>query len=148
MLHRAFGYPVGFSDHSIGATLPLASVALGSCIIEKHFTLDKDMPGWDHDISADPAEMKQIVEESKEIVEALGSYRRVVSQSEENKKLKFRRSVVAKESLKKGHVLSYVDLAFKRPGTGIHPEEVSYVIGRQLNKDIAYDELLHWGDLR
>ena len=65
MLQDAFGFPVGFSDHSIGTAVPLASIALGACVIEKHFTIDKNLPGWDHQISADTLEMKQIVEESK-----------------------------------------------------------------------------------
>jgi N-acetylneuraminate synthase len=147
MLRKAFGYPVGFSDHSLGTTMALASVALGSCLIEKHFTLDKQMSGWDHEVSADPPEMKYIVEESKKIVKALGSYRRVVSQAEQEKKLKFRRSVVARTDLRKGHVLVFEDLKFKRPGTGIQPDEIKYIIGRTVNRDISFDEVLNWEDL-
>ena len=79
MLRQTFGYPVGFSDHTIGTSIPLAATALGSCIIEKHFTLDKNTSGWDHEISADPGEMKCIVEESKNVVESLGSFSRIVS---------------------------------------------------------------------
>lgn len=144
MLKKAFGYPVGFSDHSLGITLPIAATALGTCMIEKHFTLDKDMPGWDHDISADPAEMKEIVNESKKVNMALGSYGRVVSRAEKDKMLKFRRSIVAKTNLEKGHVLEIGDLSFKRPGTGIRPDEVDYVLGRTLKRDIFGDELVLW----
>ena len=147
MLRQTFGYPVGFSDHSIGVSIPLASVALGSCVIEKHFTLDKDMPGWDHEVSANPEEMKVIVEESRNIANALGTYRRVVNQAEEEKKFKFRRSVVAGKDLKKEHVLTIEDLAFKRPGSGIRPDEANYLIGRRLKQDIVRDELIHWDDL-
>jgi sialic acid synthase SpsE len=147
MLCQAFGYPVGFSDHTIGTSIPLASVALGSCVIEKHFTLDKDMPGWDHEISADPDEMKVIVQESRNIVRALGSYRRTVNQPEEEKKLKFRRSVVVNKDLNKGHLLAESDLLFKRPGTGIRPDETKYVIGRTLRRDFSRDELVLWTDL-
>ena len=147
MLRQTFGYPVGFSDHTIGVSIPLASVALGGCIIEKHFTLDKDLPGWDHGVSANPEEMRIIVEESRNIVKALGFYRRVVSQSEKDKQLKFRRSVVVNKDLKKGHVLTANDLLFKRPGTGIRPDEVNYLIGCTLKQDIACDELLRWDDL-
>ena len=78
MLRQTFGYPVGFSDHNIGISIPLASVALGSCVIEKHFTLDKGLPGWDHEVCANPEEMKMIVKESRNIVRALGTYRRVI----------------------------------------------------------------------
>ncbi|OPY16637.1 MAG: N,N'-diacetyllegionaminic acid synthase [Syntrophus sp. PtaB.Bin075] len=144
MLRQIFGYTVGFSDHTCGISIPLASVALGSCLIEKHFTLDKDLPGWDHEISADPEEMKMIVEESHNIVKALGSYRRFVCQAEEEKKLRFRRSIVTSRDLEKGHILTIEDLAFKRPGTGIRPNEMAYVIGRELTKDVSRDELLHW----
>src|SRR5690606_11440595 len=72
MLQQAFNLPVGFSDHTIGFSIPLASVALGACIIEKHFTTDKGLPGWDHEISADPFEMKIICEESANIAASLG----------------------------------------------------------------------------
>lgn len=85
MLEKTFGYPVGFSDHTIGTSIPLASVALGSCIIEKHFTLDKNMPGWDHEISADPQELEIICKESKNITGALGTYKRIVSKDEQEK---------------------------------------------------------------
>ena len=144
MLRQTFGYPVGFSDHTIGVSIPLAAVALGCCLIEKHFTLDKDLPGWDHAISANPEEMKIIVEESSNIHKALGNYNRLVSPAEEEKKLKFRRSIVMGKDLKKGHILTIEDLAFKRPGTGIRPDEIAYVVGRVLKQDIAQDDLLRW----
>ena len=146
MLRQTFGFPVGLSDHTIGISIPLAAVALGSCVIEKHFTLDKDMPGWDHEVSANPEEMKVIVEGSRNITKALGAFRRTVSQAEEEKKLKFRRSIVAAVHLKKGHEIASNDLAFKRPGIGIPPDRSDYVIGRKLNKDINADELIMWDD--
>lgn len=147
MLRQAFGYPVGFSDHTMGTSIPLASIVLGACVIEKHFTIDKNLPGWDHEISADPAEMKMIVEESRNILQALGSHRRIVSKAEEEKKLKFRRSVVVNKNMKKGSVLTEVDLVFKRPGTGISPDKVSHVFGRILKRDLSRDELIKWEDL-
>lgn len=146
MLKQAFGFPVGFSDHSIGFSIPLASVVLGSCLIEKHFTLDKNLPGWDHEISANPEEMRIIVEESKHIIQALGSSRRTVSRAEEEKKLKFRRSLVTVKDIKQGHCIINDDITAKRPGTGIPPNEYGYVIGRTLKRDIQKDELLHWED--
>lgn len=147
MLQKAFPYPVGFSDHSIGISIPLASVALGSCIIEKHFTLDKDLPGWDHEISADPEEMKQIVQEAKNVHLALGSFNRIVSSDELEKRKKFRRSLVVNKDLKAGDVLTEKDILWKRPGTGISPDEIKYVVGRKLNKDKSFDELINWEDL-
>ena len=81
MLREAFDVPVGFSDHTLGTSIPLAAIALGACIIEKHFTLDKDMAGWDHAISADPAELRVIVEEGRNVFDALGGPARVVTEA-------------------------------------------------------------------
>lgn len=144
MLQQTFGLPVGFSDHSIGFSIPLASVALGSCIIEKHFTTDKDLPGWDHEISADPFEMKVICSESKHVIRSLGSFVRTVSDAEEQKKLKFRRSIVTNRSLKAGHILKQSDLSSKRPGTGISPDLVHQLVGRTLKIDLGEDVLVKW----
>ena len=146
MLQQAFNLPIGFSDHSFGASIPLASVALGACIIEKHYTLDKELPGWDHEISANPEEMKIICDDSKKIAAAMGSIYRVVSDEEEQKKTKFRRSIVLENSLKKGDTIKESDLNYKRPGTGISPNEYNFVIGRKLNKDLDVDALLKWSD--
>jgi sialic acid synthase SpsE len=147
MLRNAFGYPVGFSDHTQGISIALASVSLGSCVIEKHFTLDKDMPGWDHAVSANPSEMESIVAGARNISRAMGGYRRIVGKDETEKKEKFRRSVIAMSDLKKGHVVTLKDLSFKRPGTGICPDEVRYIVGHKLNRDISRDELIHWDDI-
>ncbi|WP_299702421.1 N-acetylneuraminate synthase family protein [uncultured Pontibacter sp.] len=147
MMQNTFGVPVGFSDHTIGFSIPLASVALGACIIEKHFTTDKDLPGWDHEISADPAEMTVICQESKNIAKSLGSYTRVVSKAEQEKKLKFRRSIVTIKELKAGHILTIDDLTSKRPGTGISPDLLNQLVGRTLKKDVAEDTLLTWENI-
>jgi len=144
MLQQTFGYPVGFSDHTIGYSIPLASVALGSCVIEKHFTLDKDLPGWDHEISANPEEMRIICQESNNIVKSLGNFKRTVSAAEIAKKDKFRRSAVARIEMKAGHIVSDGDLDFKRPGTGIQPEELKYLIGRKIKNGIPEGELIKW----
>jgi len=146
MLQKTFGYPVGFSDHTIGYSIPLASVALGSCIIEKHFTLDKDLPGWDHEISANPEEMKVICQESKNIIKSLGGFTRIVSAAEEAKKDKFRRSAVTNIKMIAGHIISQEDLDFKRPGTGIQPGELNYMIGRKMKNTVEEGELLKWED--
>jgi N-acetylneuraminate synthase len=146
MLQKTFGYPVGFSDHTIGYSIPLASVALGACIIEKHFTLDKKMPGWDHEISANPEEMKIICHESKNIVKSLGSFTRTVSKAEQEKKIKFRRSAVAKTELEIGQILKSSDIDFKRPGSGIQPEQLNYLIGKKLKHKLEEDQLLKWSD--
>ena len=147
MLKKTFGFSVGFSDHTIGYSIPLAAVALGACLIEKHFTTDKTLEGWDHEISADPAEMKIIVRESANIKVAMGSYVRTVSQAEKGKKKKLRRSIVAAKPMKKGHIISDEDLNFKRPGTGIAPDQSELLVGKRLLRDIREDELISWSDL-
>jgi len=144
MLSEIFQLPVGFSDHTVGITCPMTAIALGACIIEKHFTIEKDMEGWDHAISADPQEMKTIVNEGNRIQNFLGSYHRVIVEDEQKKALSFRRSLVAKHPMKTGHVIREEDLDFKRPGTGIKPDEVSYVVGLALTMAIEYDEILTW----
>jgi len=147
-LEQAFEVPVGFSDHTLGTAIPLAAIALGARVIEKHFTLDKDMEGWDHAISANPAEMRTIVEEGNNVFRALGSHRRQVSSAEMEKRKKFRRSLVVRKALQKGDVITEQDLTAKRPGTGISPNELRYVIGRELEMSVEEDHVLNWGDLR
>lgn len=146
-LQRAFECPVGFSDHTLGTAIPLAAIAIGACIIEKHFTLDQDMEGWDHAISANPEQMRTIVQEGKNIVAALGSSRRTVSNAEMEKRKKFRRSLVMRQALSKGHVLSESDFDAKRPGLGVAPDQVQYVVGRTLACDMAEDQVLRWSNL-
>lgn len=147
MLQQAFGLPIGFSDHTIGFSIPLASVALGSCIIEKHFTTDKSLPGWDHEISADPFEMKIICEESAKVATSLGAFQRTVSNAEAEKKFKFRRSLVVKENLSAGHIITEKDLTSKRPGTGISPDMIEHLLGRKLKVNKEEDTLIHWEDI-
>jgi N,N'-diacetyllegionaminate synthase len=146
-LEQTFGVPVGFSDHSIGTAIPLAAIALGACIIEKHFTTDKQMEGWDHWISADPIELEVICREGKNIFEALGSRTRIVSEAEMAKRGKFRRRAVLTRAMKTGEVIALSDLDFKRPGTGIHPNEYMFVVGRKVNKDLEAEAELEWSDL-
>jgi len=145
-LKQLYPYPVGFSDHSLGFSIPLASVAKGVCLIEKHITLDKDMFGWDHKISATPEELKIIVTESKRISKALGSYR-IVCPEDDIRKNEFRRSIVTTRSLKAGEILKDADIDAKRPGTGIPPGEFVHVIGRALKNDLGKDVMISWEDL-
>jgi N,N'-diacetyllegionaminate synthase len=146
-LQQAFDLPVGFSDHSLGTAIPLAAIALGACMIEKHFTLDQDMAGWDHAISANPEQLRTIVTEGKNIFDALGDYKRVVSPAEVEKRKKFRRSLVVLGAFPSGHVIRAEDLGAKRPGTGIPPNEMSYVVGRKLARDLQFDHVIRWDDL-
>jgi N,N'-diacetyllegionaminate synthase len=147
-LEQAFDVPVGFSDHTLGTAIPLAAIAIGACVVEKHFTLDQDMAGWDHAISANPEQLRIIVAEGRNILSALGENRRIVSAAEMEKRKKFRRSLVARRKLDRGHMLTEADLDAKRPGTGIAPNEIAYVLGRRLASEVAADQVLHWKHLQ
>ena len=146
-LRQAFGMEVGYSDHTFGFSKPLAAIALGATVIEKHFTLDKNLPGWDHKVSANPEEMRIIASESKRIVDALGNGIKVVSDDEIAKQKKFRRSITTADSLKAGQEITYNDILFKRPGTGIPADRFKEVIGRHVNRDIEENKTLFWEDL-
>lgn len=139
-------YPVGFSDHTIGTEIPLASVALGVSLIEKHFTLDKNMEGWDHKVSATKDELESIVSGAKRINDALGSFRVSAPESDE-KKAEFRRSIVLTRDFKAGDVITAVDIDYKRPGTGLKPEMTDFVIGMTVNKDLKDDHILTKADI-
>lgn len=139
-------YCIGFSDHTIGIEIPLAAVSMGACLIEKHFTLDKEMKGWDHKVSATKEEMAIIVKGAKRINDALGSYRITASESDE-KKAEFRRSIVIKRAMKVGDKLSFDDIDYKRPGTGLKPEMTDFIVGMSVNKDLPFDHILQKNDL-
>jgi N-acetylneuraminate synthase len=140
-------YPIGFSDHTLGITIPIASVVKGVCLIEKHFTLDKNMPGWDHKVSANPEEMKMICSEVKRVQEALGSTR-IQVQEKPDRIESFRRSIVTTRAVKAGDVIKREDLDFKRPATGVAPEYLEFVVGRvakvdlELDKPVTKDQLI------
>ena len=148
MLQETFDVPVGFSDHSLGVALPLAAVALGACILEKHFTVDKSLPGWDHAISADPADLAAIVQGARAVHEAMGRRERVLGSTELENRKAFRRRAVARRALKQGSRLAAGDLEFKRPGNGIGPDEVAFAVDRVLARDVAAEEEIEWSDLR
>ncbi len=139
-------YPIGFSDHTIGVSIPLASVALGVCLIEKHFTLDKEMDGWDHKVSATKNEMQDIVKGSKRIVDAMGLYRINVTESDKKKK-EFRRSIVTTRVMKKGDIIQLKDIDYKRPGGNFDPEMTDFIIGMTVNKDLENDHILTKEDI-
>ena len=145
-ISNLYPYPVGFSDHTLGTCIPLAAVALGACIIEKHFTLDKGMEGWDHKVSADVDDMKVLVEDAKRIHMALGS-NRIVRIENEDRLDAFRRSIVAATDISEGEIITREMLDYKRPGTGLAPEYTDFIIGRKAQRNIAFDDIIKRDDI-
>ncbi len=147
-LRTAFQLPVGFSDHSSGTATAVASIVMGACVIEKHFTLDKQMQGWDHMISADPGELRAIADGIAEVHASLGTTERVVGGAEIAKRAKFRRRIVLRHAVAAGQTITTEDIDFLRPGTGIGPDEARYVVGRTVARDLPAGAELEWEDLR
>lgn len=145
MLRECFGYPTGYSDHTLGAAAPIISLAKYPCVIEKHFTLDKNMEGWDHKVSADPYDLKQIVEASRSAFTMLGSHRKVRSENKERRNA-FCRSIVAAKPISQGQVITKEDIDFKRPGSGVSPRDWRFVVGKTAKRDLSYDEIINMED--
>jgi N-acetylneuraminate synthase/N,N'-diacetyllegionaminate synthase len=142
LLKRKFGFPVGFSDHTLGIAVPMAAVALGAVLIEKHFTMDKKLPGPDHRVSLEPDEFKQMVMGIKDVEQALGDGVKQLTLQEQEIRKAARRSIVAKIRIRKGTVIREDMLDFKRPGIGLEPKNLRKVIGKEAKKDIEADELI------
>ena len=139
---KAFGVNVGYSDHTLGIEVPVAAVALGATVIEKHLTLDRNLPGPDHRASVEPSEFKAMVQCIRNIELALGDGIKRPSPSELKNKPIARKSIVAARSIKADEVLSGDNLMAKRPGTGISPMRWDEVIGRTASRDFSKDELI------
>lgn len=137
-----FGYPVGYSDHTQGIEVDLAAVALGATVIEKHFTLDRNLPGPDHKASLEPDELKAMVDGIRKIELALGTGEKKPSEVEMKNRLVARKSIVAKRSIKKGDVLTENNITTKRPGSGINPMKWNDVLGTRAVRDFEEDELI------
>jgi len=135
-------YPIGFSDHSLGIEMASAATALGSAMIEKHFTLDSKKIGMDNQIAIEPEAMEQLIKNCLNIQVALGGMERIVSGDELEQRKKMRRSIVATKNLKTGEILKVEDMNVKRPGIGISPERLEDLIGKTLINDIEEDYLI------
>lgn len=134
--------PVGYSDHTKGIEIPIAAVAMGAKIIEKHFTLDRNMEGPDHKASLEPNELKLMVEAIRNVEVALGSGEKVTSKSEYPNIAVARKSIVAKKDIKKGEILTEENITTKRPGTGISPMRWFDIIGTPAVKDFSEDDMI------
>lgn len=141
-MKKAFGVSTGYSDHTPGIEIPIAAVALGAAVIEKHFTLDRNLPGPDHKASLEPHELKAMVEGIRNVERALGDGIKRPSVSELKNKPIARKSLVAIRPIRAGETFSAENMAAKRPGTGLSPMRWDEVIGRTATKDFAVDELI------
>ena len=141
-LRDAFGVEVGYSDHTKGIEVPIAAVAMGASVIEKHFTLDRNMEGPDHKASLEPQELKQMVDSIRHIEAALGSGDKKPSPSEKKNMAVARKSIVAAKRIKAGDILTEENITVKRPGNGICPMRWKEVLGTRAVRDFEEDELI------
>lgn len=139
-------YPIGYSDHTLGIEIASAAVALGACVIEKHFTLDSKKMGMDNNMATEPEQMKSMVEHCKNVCLAMGHHDRILSTQELDQRIKMRRSIVAARDLSKGTQITYDDIDVKRPGSGMSPENINSLIGKTLVRDILKDTLIERTD--
>ncbi len=146
-MRRRFEIPVGFSDHSLGNELAIAAVALGADILEKHITVDVNLPGPDHQASLAPEAFKNMIRSVRMVEAARGDGVKRPTASEQNVREVARRSVVAACTIPRGTVITRDMLAFKRPGTGISPSDWKKVVGRNAVREIPFDTLIALGDL-
>ena len=141
-MHRAFGLPVGYSDHTLGNEVCFASVALGACVVEKHITLDRAMPGPDHAASAEPEDFDDLVDGIRTIQSAIGNGRMRPAPSELGTAKVARKSLITTRDIPEGTALTADDLAVRRPGTGLSPKLLSVIVGRTARRTIPAGTLL------
>jgi N,N'-diacetyllegionaminate synthase len=146
-LRCEFKLPVGLSDHTLGISIPIAAVALGACVIEKHFTLDKSLPGPDHRASLESDELKLMVKAIRDVVKALGDgIKRPTKEEEENKKAT-RRSIVAKADIPQGAIITEEMLDVKRLGGGLEPMYLKKVCGARAKDGFKKDQAISWAKI-
>lgn len=143
-LKRSFNLPVGFSDHTENILASLVAVAVGACVVEKHFTLDKNLPGPDHKFSLEPDELKEMVRTIRLVECSLGDGIKKPTKSEEKIKKFVRRSIVARTKITRGTIIKREMLDVKRPSGGIEPKYINAIIGKRAKRDIKEDEIITW----
>lgn len=143
-MYAAFKIPVGFSDHTLGIHIPVAAVAKGAKVIEKHFTLDRKMEGPDHHFAVEPNELKQMVQYIRDVEKAAGTGVKEISKDEQEMYEKGRRSIIAAKDIPKSKIIEREDLIVKRPGFGIHPRFINIVVGRKAKEKILFDDWITW----
>lgn len=146
-LKEAFKLDIGYSDHTLGIEIPIAATALGATVIEKHFTLDKNLDGPDHKASLEPLELAKMVEAIRNIEKALGNGIKQPNASENKIKEVIRRKIIVFKNLKKGDILKEEDLIFKRSNNGIEAEFYKMIIGKKIKRDLKEETIISWDDL-
>ena len=146
-MKETFGLPVGYSDHTKGLEIPVAAVARGACVIEKHFTLDRNMEGPDHKASIEPDELKQMVDMIRHVEVAIGDGIKKVSPSELKNQDIARKSIIAKTAIKAGDVFTEENITTKRPGSGINPMKWFDLLGKTAKHDYQEDYLIEEDEL-
>jgi N,N'-diacetyllegionaminate synthase len=141
-MKKKFGIEIGYSDHSVGLEIPIAAVALGARVIEKHFTLDKNLPGPDHKASADPGEFANMVLAIRNVEKSFGNGIKKPAKCELKNIGVARKSIVASIDIRKGDIFSFSNLTIKRPGIGIKPELLSKLLGKKSKYSFHKDELI------
>jgi len=141
-IQKECGVAIGYSDHTLGIEIDIAAVAMGATIIEKHFTLDKKMDGPDHKASLEPKELKAMVSSIRNIEKALGDYEKKPSPSERDNINIARKSIMSKQAIKKGDILTEKNITAKRPGTGVTPMAWDQIIGTAAIKDYQMDDFI------
>lgn len=145
---QATGLPVGYSDHTLGTLISTAAVAMGARVVEKHFTLDKTMPGPDHAASLDPDELSSMVADIRALEAAFGDGTKAPTASEVPVRALVRRSATTTRAIKAGEIIDPADIALMRPGTGIAPKDLGAIFGKIAGRDIAAGQTLQWADLQ
>jgi N,N'-diacetyllegionaminate synthase len=146
-MKQAFGVSVGYSDHTPGAEIAIAAVALGAQVIEKHFTLDRHMEGPDHKASMEPLELRELVRAIRNVERSMGDGIKRAAPCEVKNMVIARKSVVALKHIGLGEVISKNKVGIKRPGQGIKPKHLEKIIGRKAKRNIGQDEVIAWEDL-
>ncbi len=140
-IQRELDCLVGYSDHTLGLSVPIIATAMGAAVIEKHFTIDKSLPGPDHKASLEPDELKSMIKEIRKTEKVLGSFDKKPTKSEKKIMNLVRKSIVTKKDIEKGTIVSEDMIVIKRPGTGLNPSDLDKIIGKKARRYIAKDEI-------
>jgi sialic acid synthase SpsE len=147
-MQNELGCLVGYSDHTIGLTAPIMAVTLGAVVIEKHITIDRNLPGPDHKASIEPGELKSMVQSIRGVEKMMGNSEKRPTKNEKKIIPLVRKSIVAKKDLQRGAAITLKNVAIKRPGNGLSPKNLDKILGKRLKNDIKKDSQITFPDLR